>query len=294
MMLRGVKPSLIQKRLKAFFYGAAKVGKTTTAIQFPKPYLIDTEKGAEHNQYVKLLEKQEGVVFRTTEYDEILKEVRSLLTVKHDFKTLIIDSFTIIYDNLLHECALKLSNPRTGSDGTESGRNYLLAGRYVKRLFDLLIKLDMNVIITAYSKIEYGSSMQVIGKTFDCYKKMDHLVDLILEIEKRGSERIAIVKGTRIDGFNECDQFAFSYENIKTRYDAEILEKESINIELATKEEILNLRDLLSINKTSQEVIDFALKRAEVSELDDLPRNHVLSWINKLQDKISKNNQQAA
>ena len=38
-MLRGKKPETIEKRLKALFYGPAGVGKTTCAIQFPKPYL---------------------------------------------------------------------------------------------------------------------------------------------------------------------------------------------------------------------------------------------------------------
>ena len=46
MALRGVKPEKIQKRLKALFYGNSGVGKTTASINFPKPYLIDTEKGA--------------------------------------------------------------------------------------------------------------------------------------------------------------------------------------------------------------------------------------------------------
>lgn len=50
MALRGVKPTAIQKRLKALFYGAAGVGKTTAAISFPSPYLIDTEKGAENTK----------------------------------------------------------------------------------------------------------------------------------------------------------------------------------------------------------------------------------------------------
>jgi hypothetical protein len=45
--LRGSIPKPEDKRLKAMFFGAAGVGKTTAAIQFPAPYLIDTERGAE-------------------------------------------------------------------------------------------------------------------------------------------------------------------------------------------------------------------------------------------------------
>ena len=83
MALRGVKPETIQKRLKALFYGSAGVGKTTAAINFPKPYLIDTEKGATNDQYVNILKNNGGVVFQTSDFDELIKEVKSLLTEKH-------------------------------------------------------------------------------------------------------------------------------------------------------------------------------------------------------------------
>ena len=52
MALRGKKPEAVEKRMKALFFGPAGVGKTTAAIQFPAPYLIDTDRGAENDQYV--------------------------------------------------------------------------------------------------------------------------------------------------------------------------------------------------------------------------------------------------
>ena len=44
MALRAKKPEQIRKRLKLLMYAASGVGKTTAAIQFPKAYIIDTEK----------------------------------------------------------------------------------------------------------------------------------------------------------------------------------------------------------------------------------------------------------
>ena len=52
-MLRAKKPEAVTKRLKLFMFGPAGVGKTTAAIQFPKSYIIDCEKGAEN--YDKLI-----------------------------------------------------------------------------------------------------------------------------------------------------------------------------------------------------------------------------------------------
>lgn len=88
MALRAKKPESVKKRLKALFYGTAGVGKTTASIQFPSPYLIDTEKGSENDQYINLLIKSGGSVFQTADFDELIKEVKSLLTEKHEFRTL--------------------------------------------------------------------------------------------------------------------------------------------------------------------------------------------------------------
>ena len=57
MTLRGKKPESVEKRLKLLMYGTAGVGKTTAAISFPAPYLIDTERGAENDQYIEILDK---------------------------------------------------------------------------------------------------------------------------------------------------------------------------------------------------------------------------------------------
>src|SRR5688572_789668 len=65
MALRGKTPEKVEKRLKVLFYGPAGCGKTTTSIQFPRCYLIDTERGAENEQYVKLLQASGGAYYFT-------------------------------------------------------------------------------------------------------------------------------------------------------------------------------------------------------------------------------------
>ncbi len=195
--LRGIKPEKVEKRLKALFYGAAGVGKTMASIQFPSPYLIDTEKGASNDQYVKLLQKSGGVIFQTSDFNEIIEEVRTLLTEKHTYRTLIIDPLTTVYNDLLDKSALK--------HGTDFGRHYNESNKKMKELLNLLIRLDMNVIITSHAKNEYGQNMSVLGQTFDCYKKLDYLFDLVFEIQKRGKERVGIIKMLLL----VCDQFQY-------------------------------------------------------------------------------------
>jgi hypothetical protein len=278
MSLRGVKPKAIQKRLKAFFYGAAKVGKTTAAIQFPKPYLIDTERGAENDKYVNMLEKGGGVIFQTNDFEEVVKEVKSLLTEKHEFKTLIIDPLTTLYNDLVEKAGNKV--------GTDFGRHYNEANKRVKHLYNLLLRLDMNVIITSHAKNEYGPNMTVMGQTFDCYKKMDYLFDLILEIQKRGKDRVALVKGTRLDGFKEDEVFPFSYEEISDRYGKEILEKDCEVQKLANPEQLKELRRMIELLNIQQDVIDKMLKKEEVEDFEYMSEEYTQKCIEHFKSKI--------
>lgn len=279
MALRAVKPSTIQKRMKALFYGSAGSGKTTASIQFPRPYLIDTEKGATNDQYVRLLEKTGGAVFQTSDFDELIKEVKALLTEKHEYKTLVIDPLTTLYNDLLDKAALKV--------GTEFGRHYGEANKAMKHLLNLLLRLDMNVIITSHAKNEYSGDMKVLGQTYDCYKKLDYLFDLVFEVQKRGKDRVAMVKKTRLEGFPEGEVFPFSYEEVANRYGKQILEKDAEALKLATPEQVQEINRLVDLLKVPEEVTDKWLKKAESETFDEMSYDFIEKCIDHLRKQIN-------
>jgi hypothetical protein len=280
MALRGKRPDEIKKRLKALFYGAAGVGKTTAAIQFPNPYLIDTEKGAENAQYIRILNQNNGALFQTGDFDELIHEVKALLTERHDYKTLIIDPLTTLYNDLLDKSALK--------NGTDFGRHYSDANKQIKHLLSLLLRLDMNIIITSHSKNEYGQNMAVLGQTFDCYKKLDYLFDLVFEIQKRGKERFALVKKSRIETFPDGEVFPFSYESMAKMYGRDILEKESEIEVLASKEEIEELEHLIELLKVPEDVFMKWLDKAGAQSFGEMGQDSIKKCIAFLNAKIKK------
>ena len=96
--LKGVKPAKVEKKLKMFLYGASGIGKTTAALQFPNAYVIDCEKGTEH--YGNTITKSGSSVFHTTDFHDIRQEIETLLTEDHNYKTLIIDPMTIVYQSI--------------------------------------------------------------------------------------------------------------------------------------------------------------------------------------------------
>src|SRR3954465_8689195 len=164
-MLRARKPEAVTKRLKLFMFGPAGVGKTTAAIQFPNSYIIDCERGTEN--YDKLIAASGSAVFQTTDIHEVVAEVKSLLTEKHDFRTLVIDPITPVYNDLLEKSELKV--------GSDFGRHYGEANKQMKRLINLIRPRDMNVVITAHAKKEYGTNLSVLGMTFDGWKSLDYV-----------------------------------------------------------------------------------------------------------------------
>lgn len=280
MALKGVKPTIIEKRLKALFYGEAGAGKTTAAISFPKVYLIDTEKGATNDQYVKLLNDGGGAIFQTTSFDELVDEVKSLLTEKHDYKTLVIDPLTTLYNDLLDKAEKKVGN--------EFGRHYGEANKEMKRLLNLLIRLPMNVIITCHAKNEYGDNLKVIGTTFDGYKKLDYLFDLVFQIQKRGKQRVAMVRKSRIETFEDAEVFPFSYDEIASRYGREILERDAIPEILATSDQIDQIKHLIELFKVPEDVVQKWLDKASASDLRDLPSDSAQKVIDHLTKQIKR------
>lgn len=277
-MLRGVKPKKVEKRLKALFFGGAGVGKTTAAIHFPKPYMIDTEKGCVNDSYIEILDENGGAIFQTSDFDELINEVKALLTNKHEYKTLIIDPLTTVYNDLLEKAALKV--------GTEFGRHYGEANKQMKHLCNLLLRLDMNVIITSHAKNEYGANLSVLGETYDCYKKLDYLFDLVFHIQKRGEERVGIVKKTRISTFKDNESFSFSYDEISNRYDKKMLEKESEIEELASEEQVQELTKLIELLKVDDEVVLKWLKKADSANFSEMNSSAIEKCIDFLKSKL--------
>ena len=278
MALKAKKPSAIESRLKAMFYGNAGVGKTYAAIQFPKPYIIDTEGSTDKPQYVRAIEKSGGAVLFTVDFDEMINEVRELLTTKHDYKTLIIDSLTISYNDLLEKAERKV--------GTEFGRHYGEANKRMKQLLNLLFRLDMNVIITTHSKNEYGQNLSILRQTFDCYKKLDYLFDLVFEVQKRGTHRVALVQKSRIEAFPDGDTFPWSYEEVASRYGRAVLERDALPQELATPEQVKEILRLVELLKVSEETCQKWLDKANSDSWQEMQKDSIQKCIDFLESKI--------
>ena len=259
--LRGTKPRPQDKRLKAMIFGEAGVGKTTACLQMPRPYIIDCEHGTDN--YSDQIEAVGGLVYHTVDMDELMDEVRTLRTEKHDRLTLCIDSITTVYNDLLDKCEAKV--------GSEFGRHYGLANKTMRPFINLLLGLDMNVIMTAHSKPIYGSNLSVLGRTFDGWKNLDYMFDLVFELKRATpTERHARVVKTRIDSFPDGETFAFSLSSIADRYDLKEMERKPVPVEVATTRQVSDIKTLVSMMEGGDEFVRKCLTKANVDLVSDL------------------------
>jgi hypothetical protein len=260
-------------------FGPAGVGKTTAAIQFPNSYIIDGERGTEN--YDKVITDSNSVVFQTTDMNEVVAEVKSLLTVQHDYRTLVIDPITTIYNDLLDKCETQV--------GADFGRHYGAANKTMKRLANLIMNLDMNVIVTAHAKAEYGENFRKLGYTFDGWRQLDYWFDLVVELGKKGKKRMAKVVKTRLEVFPDEDVFEWSYDAIKKRYDAGILERQALAVALATAEQVREIKELLHVVRLPDGLVDKWFAKANVDTWEDMPAETLGKCIQYVKDRLPGN-----
>jgi hypothetical protein len=156
----------------------------------------------------------------------------------------------------------------------------------MKQLLNLLFRLDMNVIITSHSKNEYGQNLAVLGQTFDCYKKLDYLFDLVFEIQKRGTHRVGLVKKSRIENFPDSESFPFSYNEISERYGRHILERDAIAQELSTPEQVKDILRLIDLLKVPEEIYQKWLDKGGSECWEDMQKESIQKCIDHLKSRI--------
>lgn len=295
MALKGKPPTVEDKRLKLLLYSPAGGGKSYACTQMKKVYFIDTERGAQNDEYVANITQSGGAYLFLTTFDELLAEVKELMRAEHDYLTLVIDPLTVVYNDMIENQIKRLAEKERKDEDdaavTAYGRPKQVPDRKMKHLLSLLTKLDMNVIITSHAKPKYdkiGDQFKEVGITYDCYSKLEYLFDLVLELQKRGKERYAVVRKTRLAGFPDSEAFKFSYDEIAERYGRAQLERQSHVIEFATPEQIERMNELAGLMLVPRATLDAWLEKAQADTWADMTTGTIAKCINYLETQKQK------
>jgi hypothetical protein len=284
--LKAVKPEIVKpSKPKFLISGKSGVGKTSFALEFEKPYFFDTEGGAVREQYMKKLIASGGAYFGkeqgSQDFKLVIEEIKSLATTKHDYKTLVIDSFTKLYN-----MAAAIAEAEIGND---FGRDKKEANKPTRQLVRWLEKIDMTVILVCHQKDKYarkGTEVVYAGTTFDGWDKLEYDLDLWIEVQKLGKERSFVVKKSRVGSFAEGMEFPLEYQKFCELYGAEVIKAAVQPLVMATVAQVAEIKRLVELVRLDPEIIEKWLKKAGAEDFDEMSSDQINKCISFVKAKL--------
>ena len=142
-------------------YGTEGIGKSTLAVNFPKPLVLDTEEGTKHLDCARV---------SCDEWRTLTLAVTELAVDAQGFETVVIDSADWA-EKLLIESMLKGSGKKSIED-YGFGKGYTMLQEHVSRFLascDKLVAAGLNVVFVAHSKV-VRTSPPDMSDGFDRYE----------------------------------------------------------------------------------------------------------------------------
>lgn len=273
---------------KMVLYGPSGVGKTWFTLSFPNVAYFSPEPGATRKHYVEKLRASGGMYLGpedgSTDFETLISQAKALASEKHGFKTLVVDSITEIFNLAVAKEADRLGE----KNGFGADKKPAIA--YMRRFIAAIQRLDMNVILVAHEKAEWGADDKgqrvEKGKVPDCWDKLIYSLDLAFQAQKRGASRVAVVKKSRLLGFPEGESFPLEFSDFSTRYGKDIIEKAAAPIVLATEEQVSEIRRLVELLKIDSEVIEKWFEKANVERFEEFTTDTAAKTIKSLTAKL--------
>jgi hypothetical protein len=274
----GDPKSATPSKPKVLIYGLPGAGKTWAAIDFPSVYYIDTEGGADLAHYTDKLKKSGaaymGPADGSNDFPTLLDEVQQLATTKHAYKTLVIDSFSKLFNT---QVAITQEGMEKRGEVDAFGASKKQAIGYTRRLVAWLNRLDMNVILICHQKSQWKDGKEV-GVTFDGWDKLEYELHLAMRIQKVGAERRAFIGKTRLIPFPEGESFPWSYADFAKRYGQGVMETEAKPTVLASDAQVTEFKTLVSKLKLAPETIE-KLNAEPAAEMEAEKIEKWLVWL---------------
>lgn len=288
LRLRAKKPIAQKSRFQAVIYANRGVGKSHFCCSLPNVYYIDTEGLEKYKHFVTMLGKNNSELVRLNDLNEIITELKALLSIKHDFKTVVIDSITFPFHLLANMEAERIAK-KESSEGTDYGKNLAKSKRLTFEIGMLLTRLDMNVIVIAHEKTKFEKDKE-IGKTSDVTDKMEYALGTVINLRRSGDKVTAIVEKSRYSELksNEILDFTDGYQTLVQRFGENVFVDQAEVIELASREQIEELTRLLAVLHIPDEKIQKLKANAQAADFDQMSSKHIQSAIDFYQNQHLK------
>lgn len=263
-----------------FMYGGWKTGKTTTAVKFPKHFLLAFEKG-----YSAIPGAMALPINSWSEFRQVLRQLKEP-AAKEKFETIIIDTADIAYDY----CVKYICDnaPRTkeqgGGTGVDSladipfGKGYGMVEKEFDECLRKIVQLGYGLVVISHEtdktfKNEGGTEFNKIVPTLD--KRANNVLARMCDIigytrsipDEAGKERVVMfMRGT--SRYEAGSRFKYTPDYIELSYDNLVKAIEDAidkQMEEEGKELFTDKRENLHLDTTSQ--LDFDELRKEFSNI---------------------------
>lgn len=286
----------MEKRLKLLLFGDYGEGKTWVALQFPKPVLIDMERGADLYG-----DRFDYSVMRTSNPDEVYQAVLWLWQNRHLHKTLIIDPISVYWEALLQKWQDIYLKRNPGSKQNKIDYWDMQFSDWgppkaeFARLLRICGKLDMNVIVTAGLKPLYSETelMKKIGDSFDGPKVLPKFFDTTVRLIKQNGKYYGtctdeVLKLKDRNNSMPGGLFELSDNPYKVFREAfgEILEKDSQPVQLLSPEQKTQIKHLCVDLKVTKEQLVKSLKKAGADKLEEVEFDQAEEIIKTMDAKL--------
>lgn len=304
-----------KRRLKMLLFGPPGTYKTRTALQMPRPVLIDLEAGADW--YIKkddfnLLDVRagepiptdigdyNGIRICTSDPNAIFSIVDWLATGKHPYLTVIIDPITIYWASLQDYWCDALYKTNKGKTGDKGDHYELQIGdwhvikadnkRLMRRLTDPHVGVDMNVVVTAHVATAYKEKGTMVfdGTKPDAEKSVGHIFDTKIEtFQSRSGVVTAKCLKDRTNHFKEQENISFplSPKFFIDLFGEELICRGSEPVEYITEEQANKLRGLLVIFTIEESNKNFKAKLSGygANSINELTKDNAQELIDKFE-----------
>lgn len=288
MGLKAVKPvGDPARKIKILLSGEAGAGKTWASLDFPKPYYIDVEGSAKLPHYAERLASSEGAYFGvdqgSNDFDTVNREIQELATTDHDYKTVVLDSFTRLYNN----CAAEAEK----AVGNDYGKDRKEANKPARKFVNWIHKLDTNLVVICHSKKIFFSDekekKEKYNTTYDGFDKLDYELDLWLEILMgKGNQRKALVRKSRFPQFTLGSEFPWSFSDFSKRFGGDVFAKATAFVP-ATQASIGEFETLFPKTGLNNEWREKMLTANKAASLEEVSETKIREYIEQFKKKIA-------
>lgn len=207
-----------KKFAKVGLYGKSGAGKTHLSLTFPKPAVIDPERGTDFfanrfdfhvvqpNSYDEIMAAVSFIEsgFKTEEFvDPILRRKATRLTQErtgvHDFETLIIDPVTVVWDLIQFEQLLKVERSNRKNTEDYAQKDWGEMKRAYKSLLNRLIALPMHIVVIGrLGEVRDSDTGKVVAERMDAEKSTEYNFDVTMKlVNLGGDQRVGIIDKDR-------------------------------------------------------------------------------------------------